>query len=57
MNKIEWYSGAWDSNLDYLQFELCQDMYIVDAVVIDITFDNRLYCCFSGVTEMLMPHP
>ena len=54
---LEWCSGALDWNADYLPFELCLDAYLADVAVIDVTFDNRLYCCFSGVTEASMPHP
>jgi len=43
--------------MDYLPFELCLDAYLADTAIIDITFDNRLYCCFSRVTEILMPNP
>jgi len=57
MNQLEWYSGVLDWNADYLPFELWQDAYLTDAIIIDVTFDNRLYCCFSEVTETSMPHP
>jgi len=58
MNQLKWCSGALDWNMDYLPFELCLDAYLADTAVIDVTFDNsRLYCCFSRVTEVLMPNP
>jgi len=57
MNQLEWCSDALDWNTDYLLFVLCLDAYLADAAVIDVTFDNRLYCCFSGVTETSMSHP
>ena len=57
MNQLEWCSGTLDWNADYLLFELYLDAYVIDVAVIDVTFNNKLYRCFSGVTEALMPHP
>jgi len=57
MNQLEWCSGALDWNANYLPFELYLDAYLIDTAIIDVTFDNRLYCCFSWVTETSMPHP